>query len=135
MSKRKRYPTDLPDTEWAPMEPLLPVQITGRPRKYSQREMINAIIYITRTGTSWRMMPHDLPPWQAVYAYFRMLTDSGAWQRINDELCSRLRVKMARDPHPSTLVIDSQSVKTTEKRGPEATMAANASRDASTRLP
>lgn len=117
MKKRKRYPTDLSDKEWALMEPYLPVQKTGRPRKYSQREMVNAIIYITRTGTSWRMMPHDLPPWQAVYAYFRKLTDSGAWQRINDDLRSRLRVKMERDSHPSTVVVDSQSVKTTEKGG------------------
>lgn len=68
------------------------------------------------------MMPHDLPPWQAVYAYFRKLTDSGAWERINDEMRSRLRVKQERDAHPITLVIDSQSVKTTEKGGLEDTM-------------
>jgi putative transposase len=84
--------------------------------------MLNAIIYITRTGGSWRMMPHDLPPWQAVNAYFRKLTDSGAWERINDEMRSRLRVKLERDAHPITLVIDSQSVKTTEKGGLEDTM-------------
>ena len=125
MTDRKRYPTDLSDKEWSLMAPFLPEQKTGRPRKYSQREMMNAIIYITRTGSSWRMMPHDLPPWQAVYACFRKLVDSGRWQRINDELRTRLRVKMERDPHPSTLVIDSQSVKTTEKGALEDTMEAS----------
>lgn len=126
MTDRKHYPTDLNDKEWALLEPLLPVQKTGRPRKYSQREMLNAIFYITRTGSSWRMMPHDLPPWQAVYAYFRKLIDNGTWQQINDDLRSRLRVKMERDPHPSTLIIDSQSVKTTEKGDLVATTEANA---------
>lgn len=126
MTDRKHYPTDLNHKEWVLLEPLLPVQKTGRPRKDSQREMLNAIFYITRTGSSWRMMPHDLPPWQAVYAYFRKLIDNGTWQQINDDLRSRLRIKMERDPHPSTLIIDSQSTKTTEKGNLVATTEASA---------
>lgn len=125
MSKRSTYPTDLSDKQWKLIEPLLPIQKTGRPRKYSQREMLNAIFYITRTGGSWRMMPHDLPPWQAVYAYFRKLTDSGTWERINDAIRTKLRVTLERDEDPSTLVIDSQSVKTAEKGGLEDTTEAS----------
>lgn len=125
MTKRSTYPTDLSDKQWKLIEPLLPIQKTGRPRKYSQREMLDAIFYITRTGGSWRMMPHDFPPWQAVYAYFRKLTDSGTWERINDELRSKLRVTLDREKDPSTLVIDSQSVKTAEKGALEDTMGAS----------
>ncbi len=115
MTKRKAYPTDLSDKEWALLEPLLPTQRTGRPRKYSQREMLNAILYITRTGCSWRMMPHDLPPWQAVYAYFRKLMGEGAWEEVNDTLREAVRQQAGREAHPSMLIVDSQSVKTTEK--------------------
>lgn len=115
MSSRKRYPTDLTDEQWSLIEPLLPQQKTGRPRKYSQREMFNAIAYLMRTGCSWRMLPHDLPPWQAVYAYFRKLTDAQVWERINNELREELRIQLGRDPQPSVVVIDAQSVKTTEK--------------------
>ena len=125
MNERKRYPTDLTNEQWSLIEPLLPPQKTGRPRKYSQREMLNAIAYLTRTGCSWRMLPHDLPPWQAVYAYFRKLTDAQVWEKLNDELRQALRIQLERDPHPSVVVIDAQSVKTTEKGGHVATTAAN----------
>lgn len=122
---RQTYPTDLTDKEWAVIEPNLPAVQTGRPRKYPEREMFNAILYITRTGCSWRMLPHDLPPWKAVYAYFRKLQKLGLWQQVNDELRQQVRVAAGRDAHPSTLVADSQSVKTTEKGGLVAMMAVN----------
>lgn len=125
MDQREPYPTDLSDAEWEVIEPLLPIQRTGRPRKYSQREMINALLYITRSGCSWRMLPHDLPPWQAVYAYFRKLTDLGLWEEINDRLRERVRQEADRETHPSTLVVDTQSVKTTEKGGHVVTTEAN----------
>lgn len=117
MEQRKSYPTDLTDAEWKVIEPLLPVQRTGRPRKYSQRELLNALLYLTRSGCSWRMLPHDLPPWESVYAYFRKLLSLGLWEKINDELRERVRQEARREPHPSTLVVDTQSVKTTEKGG------------------
>lgn len=125
METRTTYPTDLTDKQWAILEPLLPEQHTGRPRKYSQREMLNAIFYLTRTGCSWRMLPHDLPPWKAVYAYFRKLQQLNLWQKVNDELRSQVRLAAGREPHPSTLVADSQSVKTTEKGGHVVLMAAS----------
>jgi transposase len=117
MSERKAYPSDLSDKEWAQLAPLLPTHRTGRPRKYPERELLNAILYLTRTGCSWRSLPHDLPPWEAVYAYFRKLTDQGLWKRLNDRLREQVRLQAGREAHPSTIVVDSQSVKTTEKGG------------------
>lgn len=131
MSERQGYPTDLSDKEWATLEPLLPVQATGRPRKYSQREMVNSLLYLDRTGCSWRMLPHDLPPWQAVYAYFRKLQRAGVWAVVNDCLRERIRQEGGRESEPSLLVIDSQSVKTTEKGARAASTRANESRAAS----
>lgn len=128
MKDRKDYPTDVTDKQWALIERLLPEQKTGRPRKYSQRDMFDAIAYISRTGCSWRMMPHDLPPWQAVYAYFRKLHDLNLWERLNDQLREQLRVELGRESDPSLIIIDSQSVKTAEKGGQEDSMVANGSK-------
>src|SRR6187401_2607204 len=115
MKERKAYPTDLKDKEWAILEALLPKARTGRPRQHKERELMNGIWYVLRTGCSWRMLPHDFPAWQTVYSYFRLLNRGGIWQRINDELRERTRRRAGREPEPSTLVADSQSVKTTEK--------------------
>src|SRR5438105_1856026 len=106
MKRRKRYPTDLSEQEWVILVELLRQQRTGRPRKYSQREMLNAILYVTCSGESWRMMPHDLPPWQVVYTYFRKLQKLGAWKQINERLRERVRQRAGREAHPSTLVAD-----------------------------
>ena len=125
MMNRQPYPTDLSDKEWAVIAPHLPVPHTGRPRKYPEREMFNAILYVTRTGCSWRMLPHDLPPWKAVYAYFRKLQKLNLWAQLNDALREQARLAAGREAHPSTLIADSQSVKTTEKGGHVAMMAAN----------
>src|SRR5262245_36266561 len=110
MKRTKSYPTDLSDKEWAILEGLLPKQRTGRPRKYSPRVMLNALLYLLRTGGSWRMLPHDRPPWQAVYAYFRKLQRQGVWISINDALREMARVRAGREAEPSILIADSQSV-------------------------
>src|SRR5436190_23527584 len=118
---RKSYPSDLSDKEWALLEPLLPPpKHTGRKRKYEVREIANAIFYLLRTGCPWRMLPHDLPPWQAVYQHFRRWRNSGVWQQLNDTFRIELRVLEGRDGRegsPSAAIMDSQSVKTSEKGG------------------
>lgn len=93
------------------------------------REYINAILYILRTGGSWRMMPHDFPAWSTVYDFFQKLSRDGTWERINDVLRGRIRQKDEREVEPSVLIADSQSVKTTEKGALVATTAASVSRD------
>lgn len=121
MAKR-RYPSDLTDKEWAILEPLLPPVHQpgpgrGRPRIHTYREIMNAIFYVLRSGGSWRMLPTDLPPWQTVYHYFRKWRMDGTWEKIHQELRERNRIKMNRHASPSGAIIDSQSVRTSEKGG------------------
>jgi transposase len=117
-SCRQAYSTDLSDSEWKILEPLLPSEKPGgRHRKYPMREIINAIQYVLRSGGAWRLMPHDLPHWRTVYEYFRQWKNDGTWLRIHDYLHQQVRIKMQRNVAPSAAIIDSQSVKTTEKGG------------------
>ena len=119
-SSRKSYPTDLSDAEWQQIAPLLPERKSsrGRRRVYSYREILNAIFYLLRTGCAWRMLPHDMPPWKIVYHYFRTWRQDGTWERIHDVLRRRLRVALGKGPEPTGAIVDSQSVKTTEKGAP-----------------
>jgi putative transposase len=113
--KRKPYPSDLTDEQWALLEPLLPrPSRRGRPRKTDLREVVNALFYHTREGGSWRALPHDFPPWKTVYNYFQWWTQDGTWQNILDALRPQVRTKAGRQPTPSAAAIDSQSVKTAE---------------------
>ena len=122
---RRAYPTDLTDAQWAMLEPLVPPpRLGGRPPAHPRRELVDAMLYVLRGGIAWRAMPHDLPPWQTVYHYFRLWRLDGTWERINTALRERCRVRAGRDATPSAAIIDSQSVKTTEKGGSVATTAA-----------
>jgi putative transposase len=121
-TQRRVYPTDLTDEQWAKVEPLLPrVKPTGRPPIYSKRELLNAMLYTLRTGCSWRMLPHDLPPFRSVHWYFSLLRDCGFFEQLNEALRTEYRVSIHRNPDPSIVVIDAQDVKTTEKGGSSGT--------------
>ena len=124
--REKPYPTDLKDAEWAVLEPLLPVKQRGRPLKHSQRELLNAILYVLRTGGSWAMLPRDFPPPTPVYTHFRRLERNGTWQRINETLRQRVRQQAGREVEPATVIVDSQSVPTVERGAKEASTAASA---------
>jgi putative transposase len=121
MKTRKRYPTDLTDRQWEQLYPLLPHKRTP---EANMREYLNGILYVLRTGCSWQMLPHDFPPYETVKTYFYKLNRDGTWQRVNDELRGKVRQHEEREEEPSLLIIDSQSVKTTEKGGREAMMVA-----------
>jgi putative transposase len=108
------YPTDLKYTEWQLLAEFFPPNRMGRPRKWEMWQIINAILYVVRTGCQWRMLPKDLPPWQTVYGYFRRWKDQGLWARINGALVKTVRLQAGRDPQPSAAIVDSQSVKTSE---------------------
>jgi putative transposase len=118
MSSRRPYPTDLSDEEWWILEPLIPeAKPGGRPRAHKTRELLDAIFYTVRGGCAWRLLPHEFPPWQTVYHYFRLWRLDGTWERINSVLRERLRAMAGRQEAPSAAILDSQSVRTTEKGG------------------
>jgi len=124
MPDRKSYSSDLSDREWQILEPLLPAEKPGgRHRLYSMREVINAVQYVLRNGCAWRNVPHDLPHWETAYHYFQRWKKDGTWLQIHDHLHAEIREKMGRESQPSAAIIDSQSVKTTEKGGSMVTTA------------
>ncbi len=113
--RRKPYPTDLTDAEWEKLKAHLPPpRGRGAPRRVSLREVLNALRYLARTGCQWRLLPHDLPPWEIVYYYFSHWRDDGTWERLNRELRIEVRQSVGKDPEPSAAILDSQSVKATE---------------------
>lgn len=114
-----RYPTDLTDKEWMIVAPLFSKsEKRGRILRYDLRRILDGCFYVLRGGISWRMMPHDLPPWRVVYDHFSRWRRTGHWERVNHALRERHRVAHGRAPLPTAAVVDSQAIKTTGMGGP-----------------
>ena len=118
--KRLPYPSDLTDDEWELLKPLIPIHNgLGHPRTVNIREIVNAIYYWADNGIKWRAMPHDLPSWSTVYDYYRRWVKIGVWENINSHLIKIVRKSHGRHEQPSLTAMDSQSVRTAEKKGLE----------------
>ena len=112
------YPSDLCDEEWTMLEPLLPPEKAGgRPREVDLRAILNGLFDVLRAGCAWRMLPREYPPRSTVYGYFALFRDTGVWEQLMATLRERCRVQAGREATPSAAVIDSQSVRTTDRGG------------------
>jgi transposase len=114
-----RYATDLTDAEFALLAPHLPAPSRlGRPREVDLREVLDAILYLLRTGCPWRLLPKEFPPKSTVFGYFRRLWEDGTWPTLHALLVMAAREQAGREASPTAGIIDSQSVRTTEAGGP-----------------
>src|SRR5262249_52243873 len=106
---------------WALVQPLLPVRDLrkgGRPRKYDDRLVLDSILYVLRSGCPWRMLPHDLMPFDAAHRWFSTWRRDGTWDRLHDRLRDLTRIAAGKDPQPTAAILDAQSIKSSEG-GPE----------------
>jgi putative transposase len=110
---RKPYPSDLTNSQWKLVAPIIPpAKPGGRPRKYDMREVVDGILYANAEGCRWRALPHDFPHWKTCYNFFRSFAADGTWDRLVTALRVEVRTKLGRDPTPSGGCIDSQSART-----------------------
>lgn len=117
---RKPYPTDLTDAQWPTVRSAMPAAKggrTGKPRQYPLREVWNAIFYQAKNGCTWRALPHNLPPWPAVWQQYRRWRDNGTLEAVHATLRGQVRRNAGRPSTPSATILDSQSVRVAEKRG------------------
>jgi putative transposase len=115
---RRPYPSDLTDAQWLLVEPLLPpAPGGGRRRIIDLREVVDAILYVGKTGCPWRALPHDLPPEGTVRHYFHAWRRAGVWERILDALRQQVRRQEGKENEPTAAIIDSQSIKGSRTSG------------------
>ena len=120
--RRLRYPSDLTDTEWAIIGPLIPpAKPGGNKRTVDVREVVNGVLYILSTGCQWAALPRDLPARSTVHDYFQRWDDDHTLERIHHALYVQCRERAGREASPSAAIIDSQSVKGAEKGGARST--------------
>ncbi len=114
--QRKTYPSDLSDSEWNLIKPLLPEpKGLGHPIEVDFREILNGVLYVQRSGCQWEMMPHDLPPYTTVYKYFQKWQRRGLWQQMYDKISQQLHSELGTDEDSNVAIADSQAVKTRGK--------------------
>ncbi len=112
--KRKDYPSDLTSGQWRVIGRLLPRRSKrGRP-PVDRREVLNAILYVVRTGCQWRQLPHDFPNWKTVYTVFWRWRRAGVWKRVHDALREKVRKATGKGPTPTAAIVDSQAIRTAE---------------------
>jgi len=116
--KRRAYPRDLAHGQWAVMEPMIPEAAPGgRPRRVPKREIVEAILHLPRASRSWRLLPHDFPPWQTVYHHLRRRERERVWTRAHHAPVMADRERAGREASPSAAIIDSQTVRTADRKG------------------
>ena len=116
ITSNKIYPSDLTNEQWGIIEPLIPeAKPNGRPRTVDIRNVVDAILYICRTGSQWRYLPEKYPPRSTVYEYFSHWQTDGVWDQINKVLREQVRIQADRSPTPTASIIDSQTVKSTQE--------------------
>jgi transposase len=117
-SPRRPYRTDLSDARWALLEPILSAWRAGRaglgisPIQHDLREIVNAILYVNRTGIPWEYLPHDFPPYKTVHGYFARWEKEGITEAIHDALRAKVRRAAGRETEPTAAILDAQTVKT-----------------------
>ena len=112
---RSHYPTDLSDKEWEMIRHFFNKRPRRGGRPYTHSKIVNAIFYVLRSRRSWRLLPHDFPSWHTVYNHFRDWESRGIWEKINAKLTQKWRIATERKKKPTGAIVDSQSVRTTEK--------------------
>jgi putative transposase len=116
------YPTDLTDAQWEFIEPIFKLKVGnyGNRSKWSKRLLMDAVLYLNKTGCQWEMLPNEFPPYTTVSSFYHRAKANGIWEMINESLVELERMESGRSPEPTYCLIDSQSVKTTgasEERG------------------
>jgi putative transposase len=130
-----KYGSDLSDKQWAMIEAFTErSDPRGAVRQHSMREIINAILYLNKTGCQWRMLPRHFPPWQSVYDHYRRLQQRGLWEELLLQLNAKVRQKKGVTPAPATSSLIPKASKPMPKAKREASTEAKRSKGAAARL-